>query len=347
MSGNELSDFGGSLHVLLDVADGCVQDVTVHSSRPQHAAHVLLGRSPEDAIMMLSRLFSLCGRAQTIAGLKAIEQAQGIILSVPNRAARTVLRIAEMLSQTALRLCLDWARLLGLAPNPTLAKACLAAEASFEHDLYGAANWKVPGGLSFSPNVDAIRNKSNELARLIDTLFVYDGFADQMRHALGRLKLEGFGALGTAMKPEDGAFSRQWATSHVDTARQNHGAGLLARLESRLTELTTLPKDILTAVEGLMSSDSQTQQSCLIGTGTACVDTARGKLTHTVSLKDGIISAYEVEAPTDENFAQNGPVAAGLMRVDAKDTNALKHAAELHVLAIDPCVKCVVEVRHA
>lgn len=343
----EGSDFGGAIHVRLDVRGARVRAVNIRSTRLQAASQVLLGHTPSEATAMIGRLFSLCSQAQTIAGLQALEQAGQVALSTPHAVARTLLRQAEMLSQTALRLGMGWPKVLGVALAPEVVRACLGAEQKLERAVFAGAPWKVPGGVTFAPDLDAVHDSLVQLAVSIDKTMQHDGLADQLRHALAQFRIEGFGAGAVPGNHEDGALSRRWDDERVRKARHGHGLGLLARLEARLADMVCLPKDMSQAAATLASGEAAEVPSDASGTGCAVVETARGKLEHRVTLKDGLITSYAIAAPTDINFAPDGPVAMGLMGVDASQEDAMRRAAELHVLAVDPCVGCTVEVRHA
>lgn len=347
----ENSNLGGNIHVRLDVnAAGGATEVTaveVCSTRPSATANVLLGLEPGQAAALVGRLYSLCSRAQTIAALEALEQAQQMVLAPQHAAARNLLRLAEMLSQTALRLCMDWPRLLDIPHEPVVVRACLGAEQQLEQAVFSSAPWKTPGGTSFLPNHEAVRDTIAQLQVLIDTTVLRDGLADQLRRAVAEFRLEGFGAVVGSMKYEDGALTRRWDAAPVRSSRQKHGLGILTRLEARLADMACLLQAMSEAADALTSSVAAVVPSVASGEGQASVETARGSLTHRVTVKNGLIAAYAIEAPTDANFAQDGPVAGGLVGADASNVQALCRAAELHVLAIDPCVNCVLEVNHA
>lgn len=334
------SEFGGRLQVQLDVSAGRVSGVNIHSTRPEHAAQVFIGRTPHDVVGTLGLIFSLCGRAQSICGLAAVEQAQAQLVTSGHVIARDILRQAEMLSQTAMRVCLDWPRLLGLDSQPGLARNCLAGEAQLERALFGDTAWKVPGGVSMNPDSAAVRAVLEPLQKAVrgETLGTH------LKDALDDLNLNGFGGQGDR---EDGALRRRIKTPGVQGAIKSYGAGLRARLEARLEDLSRLPDEMILSAEGLCAAGPSITQPGKDGQGQACVETARGPLTHHVILQDGLIKAYDIVAPTDANFAIHGPVVSGLMGADASNVAALMRAAELHVMAIDPCVDCTVEVSHA
>ena len=328
-------DFGGEISVRLDVSGGKVTAVNINSTRPEDASQIFINRKPSDVVGTLGLLFSLCGRAQTVAGLMAIEKAQGVSVAPQHAKARDLLRMAEMLSQTAMRVCMDWPRMLGLEPQPDVVRAQLKAEVELEAALFKGENWKVPGGIEFIPAVKA--------AHIHDVLGL-DELAQNLTDSLTELGLNTFGA-GTTV--EDGALRRHWDEARVSKARQDFGAGMRARLEARIADLRTLPKLMRTCADALGPAMPDDKQPSANGEGEASVETARGMLTHSVTIKDGLVFAYDITAPTDGNFAPGGPVALGLIGADATDVEALAHAAQMHVLAIDPCVACEVEIDYA
>jgi coenzyme F420-reducing hydrogenase alpha subunit len=344
------NDLNGTITVRMGVRDACVAAVDVVSTRLADASKVFVGRTPAQAAQMVGMLYSLCARAQTVAALEALEQAQEITLAPQHTSARNVMRLAEMLSQTALRLCMDWPRLLRLPPEPVVVRACLGAEAALERALFADAPWKTPGGASFSPDVQAALDQIASLNSLIATTVLRDdgdGLAEQLRRAVSCVHLQSFGALSDEAKREDGALIRRWNDARVREARDVYGLGLRARLEARLADMTALLQEMAEVAQGLKSGKAFDQKVRDSGVGEARVQTARGMLTHSVTVKDGLIAEYVIDAPTDVNFAPDGPVAMGLLGADATDSGTLMCAAELHVLAIDPCVRFAVEIRHA
>jgi len=338
------SDFAGRIEVRLSTHAGLVCVVDINSTRPRGVAKVFAGRTPDETVGLLGGVFSLCATAQTVAGLEALEAACGISISEPQRAARTILREAEMLAQTVLRVGMDWPRLLGVAPAVALARLALSTQAALEADLFGGRNWKVVGGVSMRPDGDAVRSHVSGLHDGVRAAFSEGGLADQLLAALDARGLNGFGALADDAGPETGALSRQWNDAGVVAARDAFGAGLRTRLLARFADMRDLPVSLLASVEQLGACEGVGIVAPITGEGVATVETARGALTHSVRVEDGKISAYAIDAPTDLNFLNDGVVALGLMGAEAADREALNTAAELHVLAIDPCVSCTLEV---
>ena len=151
------ADFAGRILVRLSTHAGRVTAVDIDSTRPGGVTQVFAGRAPDDVVGMLGLIFSLCSTAQTIAGLTAVEAARGLTIAAEHTAARDLLRQAEMLTQTAMRVLMDWPRLLGLPPAAATVRAALTAQTGLEADLYRGANWKVPGSIEMTPDVEGVR----------------------------------------------------------------------------------------------------------------------------------------------------------------------------------------------
>jgi coenzyme F420-reducing hydrogenase alpha subunit len=300
------ADLGGMIRVVLRPENGRIGAVEIASSRPVRAARIFVGKPVAEMTGGIGRVFSLCGKAQTVAALRAAEAALGLSAAPGVEAARDVLRLAEMMTQTAMRLALHWPRVLGLAIRPDLVRAALAAETALA-DAVAGPGWTMPGaGVAVAQMPDVAT---------LYSAYVNDPLLAELQDALAARGLEDFGSAG--------------------------GGGLSARLAVSGKALTTLPQEIAAALAKVDQTDARPlpRQS---GQGEATVETARGPLTHRVRIEDGIVADCQTEAPTEANFAPDGPVVAGLAGAAFDPV-----AAELHVLAIDPCVACSVEVADA
>lgn len=300
------ADLGGMIRVVLRPENGRIGAVEIVSSRPVRAARIFVAKPLAEMTGSIGRVFSLCGKAQTVAALRAGEAALDLPPAPGVEAARDVLRLAEMMTQTAMRLALHWPRVLGLAIRPDLVRTALAAETALADPVAGPG-WTMPGA-------------GVAVGQLPDLATLYAAFANdpllaELQDALAARGVEEFGAAG--------------------------GSGLAARLAVSGKALTTLPHEIAATLAKVEPTDARPlpRQS---GQGRATVNTARGPLTHRVWIENGIVTDCQIEAPTEANFAPDGPVVAGLAGAVFDPV-----AAELLVLAIDPCVACSVEVSDA
>jgi len=138
---------------------------------------------------------------------------------------------------------------------------------------------------------------------------------------------------------ETSCLNRQQHQSLIACLLQQHGNSVFTRLASRLLELASLPdslrqhsKDLITA------SFLKDWQSYFSNTGLAQIQASRGLLIHQVTLKNGIISHYQIIAPTEWNFQPNAIAALSLQHLTASNKILLQQQAERVINAIDPCV---------
>ncbi len=317
--------------IRLEVAESTIHRVTITPRKSTGAASFLQGMDATDVPPRIGGIFSLCAQAQTIAALTAIETALGIPARPGVSAARDALRMAEMLTQVAMRLSLYWPHALGLQADPSPARAALSAQAELEQALFGPIRWRQPGAGLAHVDLDKARKIVARLVEDAHRLTATTDLPDRIAHA----GLMGFGALPDGTAVEGGTFSRRWAAPSVTRLRQAHGPGLAARLDASLVELAALPGEIIGALDRVAPSPAA-KPAHLTGQGNAIVETVRGPLAHHVTLRDGFIETYRIEAPTEQNFRHGGPVAAGLSGARAMD---LAQATALHIVAIDPCVE--------
>jgi hypothetical protein len=146
---------------------------------------------------------------------------------------------------------------------------------------------------------------------------------------------------------ETGALARTSAHPLVAAFRARDGNTVPARMVARLTELAML-------VGGLSGAGAQGEGARWVdavplapGEGLAAVQTARGLLLHRASVADAHVTGYQIVAPTEWNFHPGGPLVRGLEGAGAPDEAVLVRHALLAVQALDPCVRCQVEVASA
>lgn len=83
------------------------------------------------------------------------------------------------------------------------------------------------------------------------------------------------------------------------------------------------------------------------GIGVAQTLTARGVLTHAITLRDGKVARYHLEAPTDASFARPEKLAALLVDRPYATADAARQGLEAAILALDPCLPYQVEWQDA
>ncbi|MBB4286460.1 nickel-dependent hydrogenase large subunit [Roseospira goensis] len=133
------------LIVRLAVSGGRVADVRLSPSARVGAAAALIGQPLPDAVRLVGRVFSLCGRAQTVAAARAAEAAEGRAVDAATEAARSLLILAEAVEQGTLTLLLDGPAAIGQAPDTAILRAVRrdAAEVARRAAVPG---WDAVGG---------------------------------------------------------------------------------------------------------------------------------------------------------------------------------------------------------
>lgn len=314
----------------------CVS-ASVASSRAQ-AASALRGRAAAEAVALVPRLFSLCGRAQGFAARLALAAANGED-AFSAAAQREV--VLEAIGEHLWRLCLDWPALAGAAPQHAA-----GLQSAFRH-------WRLRL-LTAAPTTDLALADDLEAAL---PSFVPAGAFDEMAQAAGPLlpfvaaaEWAGLAFDDTfALAPswqgapaETGALARQSADVAV-LAELAVGRRVAARLAARLADLRLLVAALRTP-ELLAGWSSAAQVAP--GVGLARVETARGLLLHLMQVKDGRVAGYVIVAPTEWNFHPQGAFVGEIVGSPAATRDAAERLARRLALALDPCVsyEVVVEV---
>jgi hypothetical protein len=141
-----------SLVVTLATRRGTVQAVDVRSGRLVRAASAFGGRTPAEVLGLLPTLFALCGTAQGLTGLAAMETAAGLTIAPATLAARRLLVLAETVSEHGLSLTRDWPILHGTAPDLAAARRFKLSMGSLRDHLYPDGDALTPGGGRLAPD---------------------------------------------------------------------------------------------------------------------------------------------------------------------------------------------------
>lgn len=156
----------------LTLKKGLVHDVTMASDRTAMAARMLEGKSIPEAVALTPLLFSLCGTAQSQAGIQAFEQALGYIPSAAHKAARQFLIHTESVGEHVMRLLMDWPQLAGLTPALDTIRDVRNLCGSFKNYLFENGQNDKIGGAPL--RLDLVRIKSHMCMlgqKLTETIF--------------------------------------------------------------------------------------------------------------------------------------------------------------------------------
>ncbi len=357
------------IDVALRTDRGRVAEVSVRSTRMIQAARLFAGRLPEEVAALLPSVFSLCGAAQKVACVAAVEAAGGRAPSPAQATLRRVDVLAETVAEHGLAVIRDWPALGGETADLAPAKALRVAMASIRgHGPQGVATAAEALAEILGAPLDAIVASADSFAGWMDGRA---SPAARLLSGIVRDGLAGFGAatfrpmpaggpadleprlaedhdgryaaapdsLGTVF--ETGPLARQASHPVVATVTEDHGGGLLARMAARLVDMASALRDLGQLVQDL-PDEPVAAPPLGAGTGVGVVEAARGLLAHRIELEDGRVKSYRILAPTEWNFHPAGPLAAGLTGAPAED--GLERRARLLVHALDPCVACTVTV---
>lgn len=215
-------------------------------------------------------------------------------------------------------------------------------------DAAGFAAWTKSPAHSAPRAVLRVLESGLAAAGAVDAAFLPELDASDLARVLG-----GAGAAAFAARPmwsgrtwETTALSRQYAHHLVHAAVDRHGFGLLARMIARLVELALIPARLraMAIAEAAMNvAPVQLPKGC----GLVQLEAARGRLIHYIETRMGRVLRYRIVAPTEWNFHPGGVLVRSLTRLPAVDAVAARETAALIIQAIDPCVRCDIEVERA
>jgi coenzyme F420-reducing hydrogenase alpha subunit len=115
----------GQLQIQLQLAQGVIQ-CQLSSSRPIQASKLFAGKSINHVLRTLPMLFSICGKAQAVTAVRAIENATEKPASDAVESTREALIALESLREHALRVAMDWPVYIKEKPdNQVLARISL------------------------------------------------------------------------------------------------------------------------------------------------------------------------------------------------------------------------------
>ena len=342
----------GGIDITLTWNGRHVTAVDIVMQRPR-ATRLLLGLPHGQALALLPRLYSLCGKAQGAAARLALAAAGADVGPARLTLDEQKQLLVEQAQEHLWRLLRDWPIMLGLPAHDVEFTRCyrqLAALATsldrrtesahflawVERDLLGI----VPGGAALALPL---------LARLQN----FDGVPEQVSAGLPlHLRAIDFAPAW----PADFADYPRWQGLPAETgssarwARAGQG-GLVARLNSRLLALLACTRQLVAlAVPGNEAAADEIDTTLADSVplpdngGLARVDTARGMLLHRLQLAGERIADYQVVAPTEWNFHPQGACAVALAALQADDEVSLRALAGCWLTAFDPCVGWTLKV---
>jgi len=343
MSG--LDSLAGCLNLSVCLQDGVIATVDTRLQRPlAQVAQLLVGQTPEAALLRIPLLFSLCAGAQQVAAVRALEQAAGWTAAPEVEAGRSLLSELELVRESLLRLVRDWQLPLPNEQLKALVSLCRNAGARLQPLAAFRASAPAPDA-QLADWLAELRVAWRELPA--DWSFAAQG----SEIALG-------GTLPVAFAPEQDLpqllqqLRAGDARAEVAGAPRMTGPAALAGVQStaagqiavRVAALLQRATQALDALD--QPSVPQALAGLQAGEGVGLAQTTRGWLLQRVCLhEDGRIGSWQALAPTDWNFHADGPLRRQLLgvRLDEEGEALLRQL----LLSVDPCVVFEVSIAHA
>jgi hypothetical protein len=352
----------GELVVRVGWSGARVTAVDVASSRPHVANRLLAGRPVAEALDLVPRLFSICGRSQGVAAALACEAAAGRAPDETVARGREAIVRVEAVQEVLRRVLLDWPRLAGDVPDASAladARRALAFGAAEDlraivqarilgagapwtvlDDADGGERWVASGATPAAALVARLAGERSGLAASDVALLPADGAVVARAVGAALAVDDGFERVPVwqGAPAETGALARMRTHPWVAALMARTGRSVLARLVARLVELVALirPEAPRPTMAGAVAVAP--------GAGLGWVETARGLLVHATEIAAGVVRRYRIVAPTEWNFHPRGALVRGLEGRAARTEAELERLVRIAVESLDPCVAHRVEV---
>lgn len=322
-------------------------------SRPVGVARAFRGLEPDDLLIRLPLVFSICRQAQAAACSAAIMATHCEELPVEALRRYDFKVAVETLFEAVRALSLSWPGMFGILPDSEIAAvhskgAALLSALSNDGDddrvalmmqdyaeacrvaLFGIgdslpeevdilAEWarhRVTAAASFFDTVLSSEWAGLELAQLG---FLEDGDLCPLIEQLSGPDGESFAARPDldGFAAETGALARCREQRLVKSALSAFGGGLLARLAARLAEAGRLIDCLLRAARAEIMPGQRILRAMTTsdGWGVGIVHSARGMLVHALRLEGGKVADFRILAPTEWNFHPDGVVVRALEKL--------------------------------
>ncbi len=334
----------GTLGIDITFARQAAASVRFTQPRAVPVSALLKGCTPDEAISRVGSLFALCGNAHATAAVSAVEAATSVLPALRVSQARLVLVAAEALREHFFRVAVDWPAHISEPPQTAALKPVT--------DLFSRLKMQL-GSAIFKPSSIAAVNEAaaNQVASALAAAVraaVFGGDGSPLATSASIAAWAGnsetiaarmFASLNTVeaaedlFQPEQTVFGR-WRAD----PRLTGGEGS-RRVLARILEIDALCNSLGSQTGREHACQLTTQVFGDSGHGaSAGIDVARGRLHHELEIRDGLIAAYSISAPTGRNFEAGGAAEQAIARIRSADLAAFEQEAKLLVLEIDPCI---------
>lgn len=308
-----------------------ISECTISNLRPKDIGSLLTGLSAEQALQRIPTLFMLCSQAQQVAAFSALSAVQGSEITEQHTKRIATGCALEWLKEHSWQLWQMERELFGQ-------DYALQQSIGLSRHLLGEIKKLAP--VTLSAEQVSTETDWNPIRQLFSSLFSIDvqqftqlsmqelqSWSEKdapyprLMQELLKPQMREFGAFsGWDISGESGSIYRQQNHPLLQQAIEQWGGSIASRTLARLLEIA------------LICQKTELTLSAVTGTAKA----SRGDVTHKVSLSEqGVITHYQIDAPTDRYFTKNGLVQQSLIRQSLPDLVR----ARLLIWAIDPCVE--------
>ncbi len=130
----------GNIHIQLYPHKTESKRVRIHSTRPVHAAKILINKTPEQALSIVPLIFHVCRIAQSRAALSTLQQNLNITPQTTEEYARDLLVLSETAKEHLLKIQLNWPTLFQQKQTTTPLNYLGTLLNDFTHSLFKAGN---------------------------------------------------------------------------------------------------------------------------------------------------------------------------------------------------------------
>lgn len=340
--------------------------LSIESTRPQGLTRLLQNRTIAEAHQVVSLLFSVCRRAQTVAASRVAEQLMGVSVPAEMEQRRDEMLRLELLHEHLWTLLVQLPPRLGLAAHTE----CMAeASQILRCAMSGMDRRGVLSGIYGIKGVNelpAVVDLAGWAAQLYESLFAGENnLADELLaatrlqdwrsdyHLCGLQSFYGEDLLSRLIgdpafghqpqwqqQPrETGAVVRQAAYPQVFKALQQ-GWCLQPRLLAILLEVQLLLNWLAEGCYSGVNISNGNIESASPRFALSQLETARGGLIHGVELNPDRdrIQRYWIIAPTDWNFHPQGVLHTMVDKLRETEEEEARQRLSLLVMMMNPCV---------
>ncbi|HIJ38529.1 MAG TPA: hypothetical protein HPP80_06485, partial [Rhodospirillaceae bacterium] len=161
--------------IAVGLTDRRITRLIIENHRILNATMPLVGLTPQDALSAIHRLFAICRMAQGVAGVTAIEDAGGLVVSAQQKAARRLLVAGETLLEQATQAALRWPLLMQDPPDFEGLKSLRLALSGLSQALYPDHDWLRVGGGRLTPDRVALAQALAMARRAVARLVIAQG----------------------------------------------------------------------------------------------------------------------------------------------------------------------------